>query len=48
MTEPIRRLLAFHAPENFAASWLQGILEAQNLPPAQLRTWNWVLESLAS
>lgn len=45
--EPIRRLLAFHAPSNFAESWLTGLRELRHAPPsAELRPWSWVEESL--
>jgi glycosyltransferase involved in cell wall biosynthesis len=46
-SEATRRLLQFHAPANFAGSWLAGIREAQGLPPSEgLRSWSWVLEAL--
>jgi glycosyltransferase involved in cell wall biosynthesis len=43
-TEATSRLLAFHAPENFAASFLKGLRSFANLPPSpELRPWSWVL-----
>ncbi len=42
-TDAIRRLLAFHEPENFAAAWTNGLRPEGN----QLRTWAWVEEAIA-
>jgi glycosyltransferase involved in cell wall biosynthesis len=46
-TAATRRLLDFHAPANFTASWLAGIRETIRLPPDDRRkTWWWVLDAL--
>lgn len=46
-TEGTRRLLAFHAPANFAESWLVRIREELGRPtPTPHLTWEWVLEGL--
>jgi glycosyltransferase involved in cell wall biosynthesis len=46
-SEATRRLLEFHAPENFAASWLEGIRESMGLAGCPgLKTWPWVLDAL--
>ena len=43
-SEATLRLLAFHKPENFAASFLQGLRSFAGLPPSsELRSWSWVL-----
>jgi glycosyltransferase involved in cell wall biosynthesis len=47
-SEATRRLLAFHAPENFAQSWVRGIRETLGHPPVPLRSWDWVTETLES
>jgi glycosyltransferase involved in cell wall biosynthesis len=43
-SEATQRLLAFHTPENFAASFLDGLRQFANLPasPAR-RSWPWVV-----
>jgi len=45
-TEAVRRLLQFHTPENFGATWVQDIggRAARGTPAA--RDWTWVEESL--
>jgi glycosyltransferase involved in cell wall biosynthesis len=46
-TEAISRLLAFHAPENFAESWLTEIRRRGGLPASSdFRPWSWVLDAL--
>jgi glycosyltransferase involved in cell wall biosynthesis len=46
-SEATRRLLEFHAPENFAASWLAGIRNSMGLPGCNGRKpWSWVLDAL--
>jgi len=45
-SESIRRLLAFHAPQNFASSWVQGLKETLGQPADQVRSWEWVMESV--
>jgi glycosyltransferase involved in cell wall biosynthesis len=45
-SEPVRRLLSFHAPGNFAATWVQGIRAQLGLSQSDVRTWNWVVDSL--
>jgi glycosyltransferase involved in cell wall biosynthesis len=43
-SEAAKRLLAFHSPENFAASFLDGLRKFANLPPsAARRSWSWVV-----
>lgn len=42
----IRRLLAFHAPQNFASSWVQGLKEMLGRPADPVRSWEWVMESV--
>jgi glycosyltransferase involved in cell wall biosynthesis len=42
------RLLDFHAPENFAESFLHGLRELAGMPATpQLRSWSWVTHGLA-
>lgn len=42
-SEETRRLLAFHDPDNFAETMLDGVRERTGKPPrAPLRTWQWV------
>jgi glycosyltransferase involved in cell wall biosynthesis len=42
--ERARRLLAFHTPENFTASWTQGLRQMMGLPPSdRLIGWDWVV-----
>jgi len=41
-TEPIRRLLRYHTPENFARSWTEGIRGAAGLPAKHPLRWEWV------
>jgi glycosyltransferase involved in cell wall biosynthesis len=40
------RLLAFHAPENFAETWVHGIRRELGRPAQSARTWDWVMESI--
>ena len=42
-TDATSRLLAFHAPENFAESFLEGLRAFAKLPPREFRSWSWVL-----
>jgi hypothetical protein len=45
--EPASRLVAFHSPQNYAETWLQGIRERLGLPASpDIRPWNWVLEAV--
>ena len=45
--EAVSRLLAFHTPDNFSASFLAGVREMAGLPPsANVRSWEWVQEAL--
>ena len=46
-TEPIKRLLTFHLPENYAQSWLAGIRAMRGLDAYTARSWSWVLEAVA-
>lgn len=41
-TEAIRRLRVFHSPDNFVATWLNGIRRAKGLDGSSPRTWDWV------
>jgi glycosyltransferase involved in cell wall biosynthesis len=43
-TEAVKRLLAFHTPENFGATWCQAIAERQSLPGPSPHSWSWVEE----
>jgi glycosyltransferase involved in cell wall biosynthesis len=46
-SEGTKRLLAFHAPENFAESWLVRIREEMGRPaPSPFLSWEWVVEGL--
>jgi glycosyltransferase involved in cell wall biosynthesis len=46
-SEAVSRLLAFHAPANYAESWLGGIREMMGQPPtSSLKPWSWVLEAV--
>jgi glycosyltransferase involved in cell wall biosynthesis len=45
-SEATKRLLAFHAPSNFAESWVQGIRERLGRSNAAVCPWEWVAESL--
>lgn len=45
-SEATRRLLEFHAPKNFAESWVARLREITEQPAlTPIRTWDWVLES---
>ena len=41
-----QRLLEFHAPENFALHWTQGLGTLLGRSPATPRSWEWVMESV--
>jgi glycosyltransferase involved in cell wall biosynthesis len=46
-SEATRRLLEFHAPENFGRAWVQGIRETLGRPPqSDLAPWSAVVEAL--
>jgi len=45
-TPAVSRLLAFHAPENFARTWVQGIRTVRGAAGDAPLTWEWVEESL--
>ncbi len=46
-SEATKRLLAFHSPDNFAGSWVQGIRAALGRPaPPGLRSWEWVAAAI--
>jgi glycosyltransferase involved in cell wall biosynthesis len=47
-TEAITRLLAFHSPENFVALWLERVNQLCGQPPAEMRTWDWVVSACAA
>lgn len=45
--EATRRLMSFHAPENFAERWLTGIRAALGRPSGDdVCSWKWVLQAL--
>ncbi len=44
-SEAVRRLLAFHTPENFALGWIQGIRKTLGQPADPIRSWDWVCEA---
>jgi glycosyltransferase involved in cell wall biosynthesis len=46
-SEAIKRLLEFHSPKNFGASWSIGLRKAMGqTTPELVRSWEWVLEAL--
>jgi glycosyltransferase involved in cell wall biosynthesis len=46
-SEAVSRLVAFHSPENYAETWLQGIRERMGLPASSdIKPWSWVLEAV--
>jgi glycosyltransferase involved in cell wall biosynthesis len=45
-SEATSRLLQFHSPENFAASFLEGVRTHAGLPGLPVRSWPWVLEAV--
>lgn len=47
-SEAVSRLLDFHAPENFAETWVVGIKEKLGRAAAPIRSWDWVMEAASS
>lgn len=46
-SEAIKRLLKFHSPKNFGASWSIGLQKVMGAtPPQPVYSWDWVLEAL--
>ena len=46
-TDAIKRLVAFHHPENFAACWLDGIRRFSGEASVKPLTWDWVTSALS-